>query len=174
MKDKLCCAIEYGLELFKYHAEQRLKCIRYYLVLLTASVGAVGVFYSKEAPNHLLIIIFLCLISGITFFFWLLDPRNRALTEYAEEGLKTVEKKAFDAKEMWLIENFNDKERERAWHYGNLFKLFFIFVIALTVVASCFIIYFANNINCYYSIVLFVIGCCRENHFKNNKKAKSL
>lgn len=91
--------LEYGVELFKYHAEQRLRCFRYFTVMLTAIIvgGIVGTdrFLEKHEcyPQAIPAMILICLfaIAEITLLFWLLDIRNRVLTERAEDGLKKTE-----------------------------------------------------------------------------------
>ena len=39
IKKEICIEyLKYGVELFKYHADQRLRCIRYYTVILIACI----------------------------------------------------------------------------------------------------------------------------------------
>lgn len=127
---KIYAGLEYGVELFKCHAVQRLNCIRYYIVILIAIIGGIigieRILCDQDFPKEI-IFFSICMGAGITLFFWLLDIRNRVLTEYAEDGLKKVEyilfSKAIGLQKLQIVNNCED--RKKAWHYGDIVPVFF-------------------------------------------------
>lgn len=143
-EQKLYEGLKYGVELFKYHADQRLRCIRYYTVIFLASIaGIVGLerfLCNREFPPDISLIIILfvsCIIAAITLFFWLLDIRNRVLTEYAEKGLKKLENYLFcdsNKRDLKIVNNCEDQKP--AWHYGIIVPCFFFFVISINILTS--------------------------------------
>jgi len=145
LENKYLKGLDYGVELFKYHADQRLRCIRYYTAILVAIfVGVIGierVFCVQIATeNYVGIIMFgIFVAAGITLLFWLLDIRNRVLTECAESGLKSIEKKIFMVmREMQIV--YHCEKNDEAWHYGDILPIFFpIVLIILTITEIIFI-----------------------------------
>lgn len=184
--------LKYGVELFKYHADQRLRCIRYYIIILAACIAGILQFSNRERLPSLSLIIFLvCASSGVTLFFWLLDIRNRVLTGYAEEGLKKAENDLFvrqsdcSAQDLCIVNNCEDKEKEQAWHYGDIVPHCFLSIMALAVfiafgmiVFRCFYAnwhgYVISKIFLVVSFVFFLVGCYAEGRFlvKGRKEVK--
>ena len=152
--------LKYGVELFKYHADQRLRCIRYYTaILLACIIGVVQgarILCERNVSDELFlnIILFgLCGSAGITLFFWLLDIRNRVLTEYAEDGLKTAENCLFvdQPQKLRIVFNGEDDKYKMAWHYERILPAFFSVTIVASILVATVFLY------CLFTLSLWLI-----------------
>ena len=177
--------LHYGVELFKYHADQRLRCIRYYIFILVACIaGTVQFVMIDNPPSLLLIITSLCVISGITLFFLLIDIRNRVLTECAEKGLKKAEETLFiyscNLPTLDLCIIHQGENKEKAWHYGSIVPVFFLSVMVLTIGAAFLLIcfydinikwhdYFLPEFLISFHTLFLAVGCYAEGRFIKKK-----
>lgn len=166
---KVC--LEYGVELFKYHAEQRLRCIRYYTTFLGLVVAGLFTFLGKEKGGVIdpvpCVLFVLIVFSGVTLFFWLIDIRNRVLTESAENGLKRAEAVVFEEGSMHMVSNCENNSK-KAWHYSGVVPWFFGGVMFLILITSIALVLHSTSMRCYlwlFSVfigVFLIIGFCRE------------
>ena len=164
--------IGYGVELFKYHAAQRLQCIRYYTTFLGIAVGGAFALLSKSdrssedlAPY---LLVGLCIFSAMTFFFWLIDIRNRVLTQSAESGLKRAEE-MFPDSAMRMMTNGGEPSKEKAWHYTGIIPWFFSLIL---LAVACMVVFCVRSwvgIPCCLALLpvsLLGIGLWREFVFR--------
>jgi len=141
--DKEICSkcLDYGVELFKYHADQRLRCIRYYTVVILALVAGISkLILDEEMSSPSLVYVGFGIAGAITLFFWLLDIRNRALTEYAEDGLNEAEKGFFKGQKMRIITNGEEKKSKMTWQYGAIIPAFFVSIM-LSLFSGVFLVF---------------------------------
>lgn len=110
-------ALKYVSRYFIYHADQRLKTFRYFLIYLAAITT---VFYTAYSSCKYDILLLGALASlAVTIIFWCLECRNKQLVSFGSDGCQLMEQELA----KWLPpppdrKNMNLQEKEK--YYENL------------------------------------------------------
>jgi hypothetical protein len=81
---------DYAWNYFALHAEQRLKTFHFFIILVTAIVGGF-LLILRYGHTHKWIALLGFFLAFLSFVFWKLDVRTRALVKNAEEALKVLD-----------------------------------------------------------------------------------
>jgi hypothetical protein len=129
-------AIELGWNWFKYHAEQRMLMIRYYLIIVGGALAA----YSAALKEFPLISASAALFGLVaSALFWALDRRVSKLIKLGENVLAREQEK-LKAKlgygDIAITELANRSSCGVLGSYKRIFGIFFLVVIALSAVGG--------------------------------------
>ena len=85
---------DYAWNYFEYHAEQRLRSFRLYLILVAVDIATLGTIIRNDKFEECIWVfgIALCVLSWL---FWKLDLRNKQLVRNGEEALKYLDEQEF-------------------------------------------------------------------------------
>lgn len=138
-------AFGYAWDWFEFHAKQRQQSFRFYLIFVGALLAAYyvstrfGLILQRNVSSPTFDACpFLLSVLGIvvSFLFYRLERRNRALVRYAEETLKAFESEFRIDIGMDLAPNFIDRAARPVCHqtgyvpmlttYGDVYRVVFI------------------------------------------------
>jgi hypothetical protein len=85
---------DYAWKWFDFHAKQRTSLFNFYIIVIAATIGAVGALTRTDAGTHAGDVIdYLCWFAiVVSVIFLLLDRRNKRLVQYGELNLVHLEK----------------------------------------------------------------------------------
>jgi len=81
---------EYAWSYFELHAEQRLKTFHFFIILATTVVGGFLLLF-RFGEYHKWSALLGLLLTLLSFVFWKLELRTRALVKHGEEALKFLD-----------------------------------------------------------------------------------
>jgi hypothetical protein len=84
---------KYIWDYFQLHAQQRLTTFNFYIVLSTLITTGLFSTFQKDFILVPVGVVLGSLLVCLSFIFWKLDERNRALIKHAEGALKILEQK---------------------------------------------------------------------------------
>lgn len=92
--DEFQIALTHAREHFIYHAKQRLKVLKYFLVYLIAISAGLFTLLKSNVEGKEVLGFFAIIITWVfTLLFFLLEERNRSLVSLSEKPLRILEEK---------------------------------------------------------------------------------
>ncbi|MFM8749511.1 hypothetical protein [Rhabdaerophilum sp.] len=113
-----------SLELFKVHADQRMKLMNFYIVIVGFSIG--GYFTALQNVGWQAALIVSLFLLFMTFCFWSLDRRTKQIVKISETSLKVVTQflqEKIGKSEVEIV-GISDN-RQGNWSYSQVFTLIF-------------------------------------------------
>ncbi len=122
--DELKLNKEIALELFKVHADQRMKLMNFYIVIVGFSIG--GYFTALQNVGWQASLVISLFLLFMTFCFWSLDRRTKQIVKISENSLKVVTeylKEKIGRSEVEIVGISDNKDGN--WSYSQVFGLIF-------------------------------------------------
>jgi hypothetical protein len=85
--------LEYAWQYFELHAKQRIAVFNFYIVVAGFLTTTIAASFSETKHMHLVGIVLGITLSVMSFIFWKLDTRTKALIKNSENALKRIEHK---------------------------------------------------------------------------------
>ena len=127
-------ALKHAMNFFQIHAEQRMKLINFYIILLAGSLALIGA--SFKDGNYKIQILTGISTCVITFIFKSLDVRTAFFVKKAEVAIDAIEKKLSDelgTEEIRIIKSSN--EGSSIFSYRKSFNILFLLGIAIGLIS---------------------------------------
>jgi hypothetical protein len=146
-------------EYFLYHADQRLRCIRYFGALLLALIAGLyklamllkGSEPGSEQPYILILLAGVMIFAWVVSFFFLIDLRNSSLLEKSKGGIRFIEEK-YISSDRYPRKDFtimNETDNGCTPCYKDLIAWASFILLGFSLLASIIIsCNFWENLNC--------------------------
>lgn len=134
--------LNYAWRYFELHANQRISLIRYYIALYSLYISACGYIFVSPSLMSITgtkIIMSLSIIFMLlTFMFYLLDHRNRALIHFAEDSLRQYENEMgfHEPHNIFTIEK-RDADSSNKFRHTDCFNMLFLIGVSTAIIILC-------------------------------------